>query len=86
MVRNNINEGQKVTQHIYMEAMFVDHLTKGLASNLFNRHVIGMGILGSFDLLSSGNNVCMPLWLDPFGYACIYICHIFYSENSYVYG
>lgn len=67
MVRDNTNEGQKVIQHIYMEAMIVDHLTKGLASNLFNRHVIDMGTLGSFDLLSSRNNVCMPLWLDPFG-------------------
>lgn len=48
---DQIQEWQTIFEHINIEAMIVDLLTKGLTPKLFNEHVINKGVLNSFDVL-----------------------------------
>ncbi|KAM6560616.1 hypothetical protein CsatA_029855 [Cannabis sativa] len=50
-VRDLVKKGDIVIENCKTESMLADPLTKGLSVVLFNKHVVNMGILESFDLL-----------------------------------
>lgn len=39
-------------EHINTKDAIADPLTKSLAANLFNEHVVSMGVMTSFDVLA----------------------------------
>lgn len=40
-----------VIEHISIDDMVADQLTKGLTAKLFNEHMVIMGVLSSYDIL-----------------------------------
>lgn len=46
--QDKIKEADIVNEHIKKEVMIVDPLAKGLASKLFNEHVMSVGVLITF--------------------------------------
>lgn len=58
VVKDKVKERQTVIEHINTEAMSIDSLTKGLASKLFSKYVISMGLVKLLMYWDSGCNVC----------------------------
>ena len=50
-VRDLVKNGDIVVEHIGMNRMLADPLTKGLRPIVFKGHVENMGVLSSFDVL-----------------------------------
>lgn len=48
-VRDLVKKGDIIIENCKTELMLADPLTKGLSASLFNKHVVDMGILESFD-------------------------------------
>ena len=48
-VRENIHEHLTQIEHVSSDYMLVDPLTKALAVGMFKRHVLGIGLIESFD-------------------------------------
>ena len=46
-----VKKGDIVIEHIRIESMLADPLTKGLKPTTFKEHVVNMGVIKSFDSL-----------------------------------
>ena len=51
IVKDLVKKGDIVIEHIRIESMLVDPLTKGLKPIAFKEHVVYMGVIESFDYL-----------------------------------
>ena len=51
IVKDIVNNGYIVVEHIDIVSMIVDPLTTGLRPIVFSKHVQSMGIIGSFNEL-----------------------------------
>ena len=51
IVKDLVKKGDIVIEHIRIESMLTDPLTKGLKAIAFKEHVVNMGVIESFDSL-----------------------------------
>lgn len=51
IVKEQVKKGKVIVEHIEIEFMLVDLLTKGLCPNIFKGHITNMGLVESFDIL-----------------------------------
>lgn len=51
VLKDKFKEGQTVIEHMDIEAMITNPLTKGLSPKFFNEHVDNMGVPSSCDVL-----------------------------------